>query len=146
MQSDLSARSTPRARICNYLLWYGCCSCGTVLPGCLRLSIALHISLIAALLHSTIQFGPEWQIPRRHWTIKTSRPTYKPVGNLSFMWEFIGFVMFSSVVLCCLLSSHRLPTQHIATSLCVFHAARSLCFTLSAQEGLLILEKSEDLF
>lgn len=131
MQSDLSARSTPWVRICNHLRWCGCCSCGTVLPGCVRVNIALHISLIAALLHSTVQFGPEWKIPRRHWTIKTSRPTYKPVGNLLFTWEFIGFVMFSSVVLlCCCLSSHTPHTQHIATSLCVFHAVCSLCFTL----------------
>lgn len=113
--------------ICNNLHWCGCCSCGTVLPGYVRRSIALHISLIAALLHSTVQFGPEWQIPRRHWTIKTSRPTYKPVGNLLFMWEFIGFVMFSSIVLLCCVAVSALTrfTRSILPPHCV-------CFTLCA--------------
>lgn len=72
--------------------------------------------------------------------------------HIQTSWEFVVHVGIHRlcdvffccvVVLCCSLCSHTLYSQRIATSLCVFHAVCSLCFTLSAQEGLLILESCQ---
>lgn len=135
--------------ICNNLHWCGCCSCGTVLPGCVRGSIALHISLnrCFAPFHSSV--WPWVANPQKALNDQNKQT------HIQTSWEFVVHVgihwlcdvfFCCVVVLCCCLSSHTLHTQHIATSLCVFHAVCSLCFTLSAQEGLLILESCQMFF
>lgn len=131
-QTSRRARHS-RVRIRNHLRWRCCCSCGTVLPGWVTFSIylAYKFNRCFASFHSSV--WPWVANPQKALNDQNKQT------HIQTSWEFVVHVgihwlcdvFFSCVVLCCCVSSCTLHTQHIATSLCAFHAACSLCFTLS---------------